>query len=174
MCNIRCLVIALVFASQFSYANCDQFLDSKLNEMNLGKFKQPTCGVLKKEEELKTRVSMSKVKGRKDRGPTLTLYKSDPSNIKIVQLLSKDKVTKNAHRFTYILSDNCNEVKSVTYKLGTLQSEITYEKCHTNDDSFSDLEKASLNVHSLCNTYFPEKSNVSSEDKTKSTSVVPN
>lgn len=158
---------------QLSFADCDEFYSSKLEEMNLGKLNQPRCGAMKNETAEKTRVSMSKVKGRKDRGPTLSMYKSDPSNVKIVQLFSKDKLTKHRHRYQYILGPNCKEIKSVTYLLGTLQTEVTKEKCDDLEDSFVDLEKVNLGVGKICQTYFPEqeKEIILEEKKTSSSAI---
>lgn len=164
---------ALMLLPMSSFANCDEFLNQRLASMNLGTLTSPGCGVMKSEEENKKRISLSKVKGRKDLGPTLSMYTSDPDNIKVVQLLSKDKLTSHRQKYTYVLGTNCSEFKSVTYNLGTLQTEVTKEKCSNIDANFVGDELVHLAANKLCSEFFPEKETMSKADDTNSSKATP-
>lgn len=168
----KLLVLLFTLFSQLSYANCDKFLSERLQDMNMGTLNQPNCATIKSETSEKTRISLSKVKGKNDLGPTLSMYKSDPSNIKMVQLYSKDNLSKHRHKYQYVLGSGCNEVKKVIYTLGTLQSEVNEEKCREFEESFKDLEKSALNVYKICTNYFPEVQNSENDKIKKSSSVI--
>jgi hypothetical protein len=120
------------------------------------------------------RISLSKLKGRKDLGPTVSMYSSDKNNIKVVQLLSKDKLTSHRQKFTYILGSNCNEVKSITYSLGSMMTEVTPEKCLNIEGNFSQMEKVYLYVSRICSSFFEteQNSNPPSVETNKSTKVI--
>ena len=148
----------LLLMPVLSFADCEKFLATKIQEMNFGKSNDLRCGVLKNDTKEKLRISMSTKKGRKDLGPTLSFDKRDSSNLVLTQLFSKNKLTKHKHRMKISMSENCNKYNTVTYTLGTLQSEVNQKRCDNYPDSFSQDELVYLAVGKICDNYFPEQS----------------
>lgn len=136
--------------------NCDKEVEELLKGMNLGKFNAPECSTIKISEENKIRISSSKLKGKKDTGKTLSIYKKE-DGIKIIQLLSKDIVTKHRHKYIYHFNENCAELKSLSYTLGSLRTEVNYDKCDSFQESFVEEEISYLNIGKLCQKFFPKK-----------------
>ncbi len=151
------VLMYIIFSITSVFADCDKFLSERLGTMNLGKLNQPSCGVMKKESVDKMRISLSKEKGRKDLGPTLSLRKQGEESVRITQLLSKDKTTGLRHKYRFEFGTNCSELKSLSYTLGTLQTDITQEKCNQFETSFVLEEKVNLSAQKICDSFFPEK-----------------
>lgn len=148
------LIIALLLLPLTSYSNCNEVFKTKMNDMNLGKsYKDTKCGVVKEKSDSKSRVSLSAVKGKNDLGPTLSFYTNENGDVKITQLLSKDKITKNRHKYTYNYSKDCSEIKSVKYQIGSLQTEVNKEKCSDLENAFSEQELVYLSVNKLCTKF---------------------
>ena len=102
-------IIFLIFITTIkAHSSCEEFLSSRLKVMNIGSLNSPKCGAIKETDENKVLLSMSSKRGRKDLGPTL-LLKKDQDQIKVTQILSKDKDTKLLHKYTFYMNSNCTK-----------------------------------------------------------------
>lgn len=157
---IRVLIVQL-FIANLAFADCDKFLDERLEQMNIGSIKSPKCGASKSEDDGAIRISMSSVKGRKDLGPTLSLYPVDTDEVRVTQLLSKDPLTKFDHKYLFSLNKNCTVLREVKYKIGGKQIELSQTSCDNQDKEFSDDHIASFPVWKLCSQFFPMQTSAS-------------
>lgn len=164
---IRVLIVQL-FIANFAFAECDKFLDERLEQMNIGSIKSPKCGASKSEEEGVIRISMSSVKGRKDLGPTLSLHPMDTDEVRVTQLLSKDPLTKATHKYLFSLNKNCTVLREVKYQIHGKQIDLSQASCDNQEKSFNDDYRVSFPIEKLCSKFFPMKASASETSESTS------
>lgn len=167
--------ISLIILSPLASADCNKVFNQEALNMELGDMQTTKCGLNKEMTDNRYRISLSARSGKRGKGPSLTLHKNLEAGARMTKLLSKDPVSKHRHKYIYEFSENCSELKSISYQLGTHSTELSQEKCDNLDHQFSDQEKIYLAVSNLCAKYFPKvkKTNNGIESRSAAASSTP-